>query len=102
VTEPTAFERILDRLDGARRTGNKATARCPAHEDRKPSLSITKIEGRILVYCHGGCAIEAVLDALALAKRDLFDDPRGVSYRYEDGRTVYRTPAKSSGKPTSR
>jgi D5 N terminal like len=94
MTEPTAFERLLDSLDGVRRNGNHATARCPAHKDHNPSLSIAKIEGRVLVYCHGGCAIEAVLDASGLAKRDLFDDPHGVSYRYDDGRTVYRTPSK--------
>jgi hypothetical protein len=94
MSEPTAFEHIIDRLDGVRRNGSKATARCPAHEDRNPSLSITKIEGRVLVYCHAGCRIEAVLDALGLAKRDLFDEPRGVSYRYDDGRIVHRTPTK--------
>jgi hypothetical protein len=94
MSESAAFERLLDRLDGVRRNGSKATARCPAHEDRRPSLSITKIEGRVLMYCHGGCAIEAVLDALGLAKRDLFDDLRGTSYHYDDGRTVYRTPGK--------
>jgi hypothetical protein len=26
---------------------------------------------------------------------DLFDNPRGVDYRYDNGRVVHRTPAKT-------
>jgi putative DNA primase/helicase len=40
-------------------------ARCPAHEDRNPSLSLTDGEGgRLLVHCHAGCEQIAVIDAL--------------------------------------
>ena len=48
-------------------------ARCPAHDDRKPSLSITDAEdGKILVHCHAGCdqlGVIAVLRSLGLWKR---------------------------------
>ena len=37
---------------------------CPAHEDSTPSLSITEKDGKILVYCHGGCPQDRVLSAL--------------------------------------
>ena len=31
-------------------------ARCPAHDDRKPSLSIRDADdGKVLVRCHAGC-----------------------------------------------
>jgi hypothetical protein len=40
-------------------------ARCPAHDDRTPSLAITQTrEGRVLVYCHAGCDQRDVLAAL--------------------------------------
>ncbi len=37
---------------------------CPAHDDRRPSLTIDERDGRILVHCHSGCRQAAVLDAL--------------------------------------
>lgn len=46
--------------------------RCPAHEDRSPSLSITLKEDRILLYCFAGCETERVLDSLGLEWGDLF------------------------------
>jgi DNA primase len=40
-------------------------ARCPAHEDRNPSLSLKDADdGRILVKCFAGCTQAAVIDAL--------------------------------------
>jgi len=69
-------------------------ARCPAHDDHGPSLSVRGIEGQALVYCHAGCDTGAVLDELNLAMRDLFDEPSGATYSYDDGRRVHRTPPK--------
>jgi putative DNA primase/helicase len=41
------------------------TACCPAHDDSKPSLSITNGDGgRPLLYCHAGCDYEDVRAAL--------------------------------------
>jgi hypothetical protein len=94
----TAYERLCDRLTErgliAHVNGVRASARCPAHEDRDPSLSITAIEGSALVYCHGPCETVDVLAALELGMADLFDTPRGADYRYDNGRTVHRSPDK--------
>src|ERR1700730_10314677 len=76
------------------RNGSSATAQCPAHEDRKPSLAVTRIEGSVLVYCHAGCDTTDVLHALDLTPSALFDDPRGIAYHYPAGRIVTRTPTK--------
>lgn len=55
---------------------DKWTARCPAHDDRSPSLSISAgRNGRVLVYCFGGCTTDAILSALRLGRRDLFQGP---------------------------
>jgi putative DNA primase/helicase len=50
---------------GGRRYGRQWQARCPAHDDHNPSLSICESDdGRILVHCHAGCEQSAVIDAL--------------------------------------
>ena len=56
-------EFIAHRL-GARRSGHGWSGRCPAHQDRSPSLSITEKDGRVLVHCHAGCEQRDVIDAL--------------------------------------
>ena len=70
---------VLDRLEGVRReSAGQWAARCPAHEDRKPSLSISDgLDGRILLHCHAGCELEAVLLAVNLETRDLFPKTNG-------------------------
>ena len=50
---------------GGQRTGSGWVARCPAHDDRKPSLSITQARtGKTLVRCHAGCEQKQVIEAL--------------------------------------
>jgi putative DNA primase/helicase len=45
--------------------GRNGSARCPAHRDRNPSLSVSDgPDGRLLVHCHAGCSQEAVIAAL--------------------------------------
>lgn len=48
----------------ARRIGNRWMARCPAHDDRTPSLSIKEHNGRIWLHCFAGCAYADVVAAL--------------------------------------
>jgi putative DNA primase/helicase len=56
---------------GGHRWGSGWTARCPAHDDRNPSLSIRETpNGKILVRCHAGCEQAQVIDALRA--RDLW------------------------------
>lgn len=58
-----------------RRSGTGWSARCPAHEDRKPSLSIGEgDDGRALLRCHTGCSPEAVCGALGLRLADLMPE----------------------------
>ncbi len=51
-------------------------ARCPAHPDRSPSLTVTAGEqGRVLLRCWShGCEPKAIVAALGLTMRDLFND----------------------------
>jgi len=48
-------------------------ARCPAHDDKSPSLSIDLTsKGNILIHCFSGCGALAVLEALNLNWADLY------------------------------
>lgn len=49
---------------GGRKNGRGWIARCPAHNDRNPSLSIDENDGRVLVKCRAGCEQAAVISAL--------------------------------------
>jgi len=74
-TTPPA-DLLLGRLDQVRQTGaDQWIARCPAHDDRSPSLSIKQADDRILVHCFGGCEPGDVLAAVGLSLSDLFDRP---------------------------
>lgn len=67
---------LLSRLDKVRRTGQgRWLARCPAHNDRGPSLSIRELDdGRLLVHCFAGCDIGSVLSSLSLDMDVLFPE----------------------------
>jgi hypothetical protein len=50
---------------GGRKAGAAWMARCPAHDDRAPSLSIADArDGKVLVRCHAGCDQRDVIAAL--------------------------------------
>src|ERR1700674_2938902 len=50
---------------GGRKVGSNWMARCPAHDDRCPSLSIQDTaDGRVLLHCFSGCAQAQVIAAL--------------------------------------
>lgn len=69
---------LLSRLDGVRTTGrDRWIARCPAHRDRSPSLSIRQMPDRVLLHCFGGCSADEVARSLNLEMADLFDTRAG-------------------------
>jgi putative DNA primase/helicase len=72
---------------GGRRAGGGWTARCPAHEDRTPSLSIRDAEeNKVLVHCHAGCDQERVI--AALRTRGLWTENRSRSLSQLIRRTI--------------
>ena len=71
------IDALLSRLDGVKETGHgKYVARCPAHDDRSPSLAIKDCgDGRVLIHCFAGCETEDVLSAVGLTFADLMPEP---------------------------
>jgi len=57
-------EAIAQALQGRRTGPGRWMARCPSHDDRTPSLSITDRNGKALLHCFAGCEQRAVIEAL--------------------------------------
>lgn len=66
----TVLQAVYDKTGHAPRgRGSQWSAKCPAHEDRNPSLSIgVSPDGVVKVWCHGGpkCPAQDVMAALEL------------------------------------
>src|SRR5215218_6237060 len=78
----TPYERVTELLEEGR---DKFI--CPAHDDRKESLSITEAEdGTVLVYCHAGCETKDVLAAIGLTMADLYpsNNGHGIVWEWHD------------------
>lgn len=66
---------ILDRLEGVRQTGpDRWLARCPAHDDKNPSLSVRDAGDKLLLHCFVGCDALDVVHAIGLELADLFSE----------------------------
>ena len=60
-------------IEAVRRDGSSRRVHCPAHEDRRASLSVGQGEiGQVLLHCHAGCATREVLIAAGLTMADLY------------------------------
>jgi hypothetical protein len=68
---------LLARLKNVVRNGDGWTARCPAHDDQRNSLSIHHRDGRWLLNCHAGCRFEKIIGAVGMSAVDFFDDEPG-------------------------
>jgi hypothetical protein len=62
------LDRVVERLEGVCENGTGFVARCPVPghgkgcDDRNPSLSVSEgDDGRAVLHCHAGCAIEDVV-----------------------------------------
>ena len=67
-------ENLLSRLERVKSTGaGRWQARCPAHDDKGPSLSIRETDdGTVLLHCFAGCSVHEVVSAVGLELTDLF------------------------------
>lgn len=92
----TPLDLVLERLattgNTPKRSGSAWAAKCPAHPDGNPSLSINEgRDGNAILYCHAGCELGDILQALNLEMTDLFPPkPKSelgeiiATYTYED------------------
>jgi Protein of unknown function (DUF3631) len=98
------IELVIARLEehgcNPRRSGAGWSARCPSHDDTKPSLSVKEGDDECAVmHCFVGCPNEQIVAALKLNMADLFPPkpsrdgwgPVVATYRYrgEDGCVLF-------------
>lgn len=67
---------LVERL-GGRWSPNGGMCRCPAHADRRPSLSVRPGRSRLLLHCFAGCSAADILGALQA--QGLIDPSSGAS-----------------------
>ena len=65
-------DELLARFDKVRRSGKGWTARCTAHEDRRPSLSISSGDKGWLIKCWANCDFRDIVAAAGLDTQRLF------------------------------
>ena len=80
------IDNFLSRLDKVRKLGKHYIARCPAHDDGRPSLRISQGDKGILVKCWAHCSFNEIVSAMDLRPQDLFTDSlseaAAAEYRY--------------------
>ncbi|MFU2330204.1 AAA family ATPase [Pseudomonas sp. NFX98] len=75
---------VVSRMKGVKQHGDSFMAVCPAHQDKSPSLSLSRAgDGRALVHCFAGCDPRDVLGAVGLEMRDLFPENMSQDQRRE-------------------
>jgi hypothetical protein len=67
---------LLAQLDHVKPRGSRFSAKCPAHADKNPSLSIREGERGILVRCFANCSLKEICAALSIKPRELFYNSR--------------------------
>jgi hypothetical protein len=105
----TPIDMVLDRLPDHKPSGNGYMARCPAHDDQNPSLSIREApDGNVWLNCFAGCTREAILNCLHLDATDLLPKGEDLSRRSAEPqrRKVYGTVREAAlayglGEPSS-
>lgn len=96
MTDIEIYESNLLPFEIKKRYGTKAQCRCPAHDDKHASLTITKGRKCTLFYCHAGCNVDDILKAAGIEKKDTFYDvePRSPNWKaYVEGREKRRIEA---------
>jgi P4 family phage/plasmid primase-like protien len=83
VNDAEIYESNLKYFHIAKRYGDKAQCRCPSHDDKQASLTISKGRKCTLFFCHAGCSVDEILTAAGLKKENTYYDaePQKTNWR---------------------
>lgn len=96
----TVIQKLYATGANPKQRGDTYTAKCPAHEDNTPSLSVSPgtEPDSVLLHCFAGCTIDRITGALGLTPKDLFapkqradlQEIETYTYTNADGEPVLR------------
>ena len=67
---------LITRFQGVKANSKDSyQAKCPCHDDKQASLTVSEKDGKILMHCHAGCDVRDVCAAVGLTLNDLFTEP---------------------------
>jgi putative DNA primase/helicase len=88
---------ILSKFKNVKETATGWQASCPAHQDNRPSLSISVTDQKVLLHCFAGCETADILVAAGLDWADLHMDEghqlrivANYDYQDESGDLLYQ------------
>lgn len=75
------FEEITDKfeIDKHSKRVDRVQAKCPCHNDKNASLTISHKGDKTFLYCHAGCETNDILESVGLKMSDLFDKPLEIN-----------------------
>lgn len=66
-------------------------AKCPCHNDKEASLSVTPKDGKVLIHCHAGCDYKTIIQKLDLPKtKEKKEIEKTYDYVDSKGKLVYQ------------
>ena len=74
---------LIERLEKVKQNGTgNWIARCPAHPDSTPSLTVSETpEGVVLVHCFAGCSVHSIAEAAGITLNELFPPRQQSDYK---------------------
>lgn len=72
MTDNEIFNENISHFQIVNRYGERIQCKCPAHDDKQASLTISKGRKCTLFYCHAGCKLDDILNAAGIKKTDTF------------------------------
>ena len=91
------IEHILSRLEKVQKLRKPGAylARCPAHEDGRPSLMLSQKPHKVGLHCFAGCTSLEIMQSVGLMEKDLYTDTMDgrekAEYQIKKLRSSYRT-----------
>ncbi|WP_075824069.1 phage/plasmid primase, P4 family [Clostridium perfringens] len=75
------FEEITDKfeIDKKSKRVDRVQAKCPCHNDKNASLTISHKGDKTFIFCHAGCETRDILESVGLKMSDLFDKPLEIN-----------------------
>ena len=79
------FEEITDKfeIDKKSKRVDRVQAKCPYHDDKNASLTISHKGDKTFLDCHAVCETNDILESVGLKMSDLFDKPLEVEDKHK-------------------